>query len=319
MTWFLLTLACILLWGITDILFKASYDYDDPLSHCKSFVWVGVVMLLAGGIMALWSETLPSSIEALKQNLYLIPLGHFYAAALFFALLGFKYLDASIISCLENIDNALAAILMILFFTVTGNASGIKDIGITTIIATVIIVVGVVFLGIQEHTLAREEAALAEDRKKHRLGALALIFPLLYNLVDALSITAIGVTVSDASEYSIPDKDFFVFECAAFVVVAICVWLYMLIVKKCAYNPFDEEELVRCGAASGETAGTMTFIFAASENPVLTAPITSFYCIVTIILGRIFLKERLTNKQYRSLALLLIGILLLGISEIIHV
>jgi drug/metabolite transporter (DMT)-like permease len=176
-----------------------------------------------------------------------------------------------------------------------------------------------VLLGIQEHNLAKEEAGLVMGTKRKRLGAVALVFPLIYNLVDALSIAAIGVTVSDASEYSIPDNDFFIFECGAFVVVAICVWLYMLIVKKYAYNPFDEEELVRCGAASGETVGTMTFIFAASKNPVLTAPITSLYCIVTIILGRIFLKERLTKKQYRCLALLLIGILFLGISEIFHV
>lgn len=319
MAWFLLAFACILLWGITDILFKAAYDYNDPLSHCKSFVCVGVVMLLAGGIMALWSHTLPSSIETLKQNLYLIPLSLFYAAALFFALIGIKYLDASIISCLENIDHALATILMILFFTVTGNTSGIKGIGIMSIIATVIVVVGVVLLGIQEHTLGKEEAGLAADKKKHRLGAVALIFPLIYNLVDALSIAVIGITVSDASKYSIPDNDFFIFECAAFVVVAICVWLYMLIVKKHAYNPFDEEELVRFGAASAETGGTMTFIFAAGENSVLTAPITSLYCVVTIILGRIFLKERLTKKQYRTLAVLLIGILFLSIAEIFHV
>ena len=40
---------------------------------------------------------------------------------------------------------------------------------------------------------------------------------------------------------------------------------------------------------------------------------------VTIILARIFLKERLTKKQYLSLALVIIGIALLGISEIISI
>ena len=37
-----------------------------------------------------------------------------------------------------------------------------------------------------------------------------------------------------------------------------------------------------------------------------------------IILARIFLKERLTKKQYLSLALLVGGIALLGVSEIFN-
>jgi drug/metabolite transporter (DMT)-like permease len=74
--------------------------------------------------------------------------------------------------------------------------------------------------------------------------------------------------------------------------------------------------LVRCAAAAGETFGTMAYIFAVAGNPVLTAPVTSAYCLVTIVLARIFLKERLTRKQYLSLAFLVIGIALLGISEI---
>ena len=36
MTWLLLTLSCIILWGITDILLKKSLDYSDSLSQYKS-------------------------------------------------------------------------------------------------------------------------------------------------------------------------------------------------------------------------------------------------------------------------------------------
>jgi drug/metabolite transporter (DMT)-like permease len=39
---------------------------------------------------------------------------------------------------------------------------------------------------------------------------------------------------------------------------------------------------------------------------------------VTIILARIFLKERLTKKQYLSVAFVVVGIALLGISEIFN-
>ena len=90
----------------------------------------------------------------------------------------------------------------------------------------------------------------------------------------------------------------------------------MLIAKKFAYNPFKKTETPRIGAATCESLGTMLFTFAVGINPVLTAPITSSYCIVTIILARIFLKERLTKKQYLSLLFVVVGIALLGISEI---
>ena len=318
MTWLLLTLSCIILWGITDILYKKSSDYNDPLSQYKTFVWIGIVMAPAGVIMAICSDTLLDSIMMVKDNLYLIPLCIFYAIALFFGLLGAKHLDASVVSPLENIDGAMAAIILYFFFLFTGRSHITDSIGVVEMIATLSIVVGVVLLGIQEQTLSKQEAHLSEDKKRHRLGALALIFPIIYNLVDAVSMVAVGITVSEETDVAIPDIDFFIFESLGFVIVAICMWLYMLIVKKYKYDPFKKEELVRCGAATGETFGTMTFVFAVAIKPELTAPIVSSYCLVTIVLARIFLKERLTKKQYVSLAFILTGIALLGISEIFN-
>lgn len=317
MPWLLLIFSCIILWGITDILYKKSSDYNDPLSQYKAFVWIGMVMGLAGAIMAICSDTLHDSIMMVKDNLYLIPLCIFYALALFFGLLGAKHLDASVVSPLENIDGAITAIILYMFFFLTGRSHVTDSIGIMDIIGTVAITTGVIFLGIQEHKLSKQEMNLEEDKKKHRLGALALIFPIIYNLVDAVSMVAVGITVSEETEVAIPDIDFFIFESLGFLVVAICMWLYMLIAKKYKYNPFKKKELVRCGAATSETLGTMTYIFAVAGNPILTAPITSSYCLVTVVLARIFLKERLTKKQYLSVAFVIVGIVLLGISEII--
>jgi drug/metabolite transporter (DMT)-like permease len=103
------------------------------------------------------------------------------------------------------------------------------------------------------------------------------------------------------------------------MLAAIFVWLYLLLAKKQVYNPFKKTELTRCGAGLCDTLGTMAFIFAVGINPILTAPVTSSYCLVTIVLARIFLKERLTKKQYISLAFLVLGIVLLGVSEIFSV
>ena len=317
MPWLLLTLSAIILWGATDILLKKSLQCSDSLSHFKTFVWIGLIAALSCVVVALCSDTLLDSIRMLADNLYLIPITVFYVVAMFFGLLGAKHLDASVVSPLENIDGAITAIILYMFFFLTGRSHVTDSIGIMDIIGTVAITTGVIFLGIQEHKLSKQENNLEEDKKKHRLGALALLFPIAYNLADAVSMVATGIAVSGETEVEIPEIDFFFFECFGFLVISIFVWIYMLTVKKHVYNPFKKAELPRLGAATCETLGTLTFVFAVGINPILTAPITSSYCFVTVILARIFLKERLTKKQYLSLALVIIGIALLGISEII--
>ena len=144
-----------------------------------------------------------------------------------------------------------------------------------------------------------------------------MLFPIAYNLADAASMVAMGITVSVEAEVSIPDIDFFFFECLGFTLIGAFVWLYMLTAKNYVYNPFKKTELSRLGAATCETLGTLTFTIAVGISPILTAPISSSYCFVTIILAHIFLKERLTKKQYLSVAFVVAGIALLGISEII--
>ena len=279
---------------------------------------MGLVMAFAGGIMGICSDTLPDSIRMVGDNLYLIPLCIFYVIALFFGILGTKHLEASVVSPLENIDGAIAAIILYIFFLFTGSSHLTNKIGIVNIIATVAIVSGVVLIGIQEQKLSKQEINLNENKKKHRLGALALIFPIVYNLVDAASMVAMGITVSGEADVSIPDIDFFFFECVGFAVGAVFVWLYLMIAKKYIYNPFKKTELSRCCAGVSDSLGTLTFTFAVGINPILTAPVTSSYCLVTIILARIFLKERLTMKQYLSLAFLVVGIALFGVSEIFN-
>lgn len=326
MAWFVLTLSCIILWGVTDILYKAASNPNDPFAHYKTFIWIGIVMALAGFIMSTWSDTLLDSIKMVKNDVfYLVPLCIVYAIALFIGLLGKQYLDASVVSPLENIDGALAAIIIYYYYLLTGYIHPSYTIGVLDVVATVSIIIGVFLLGREEQALLKQEAQLSDDKKKHRFGALALFFPIIYTLIDVFSIAEIsGVNgntgiVTEGAGNSIPTIDFFIFECVGFALISICMWLYLAIVKKYKYNPFQPEELIRCGAATGETFGTMTFILAAGMNPFLTAPITSLYCILTLVLARIFLKERLTKKQYVSLAFVIIGIVMLGISEIFNV
>ena len=319
MIWLILTLSCIVFWGVTDILLKKSLDSSDPLSQYKTFIWIGIVSAPVCVVMAVCSDTLLDSVRIVANNPYIIPINIFYVVAMYFGLLGAKHLDASVVSPLENIDGAMTAIILYFFFLLTGKSHVTESIGIVDIIGTVMITFGVILLGIQEQKLSKQENISGKEKKKHRLGALALLFPLVYNLADAVSMVATGIMVSGETEYSIPDIDYIFFESLAFFIFTVLVWLYLLIFKKYVYNPFKRKERYSCGAAICETLGTTAFTFAVAISPVLTSPITASYCLVTIILARLFLKERLTKKQYLSLVLLVSGIALLGVSEIISV
>ena len=48
MNWFLLIVGCIIFWSVTDVLYKASSPHNDPLAPYKTFIWIGIVMALAG-------------------------------------------------------------------------------------------------------------------------------------------------------------------------------------------------------------------------------------------------------------------------------
>ena len=68
-------------------------------------------------------------------------------------------------------------------------------------------------------------------------------------------------------------------------------------------------------AAVFETAGQFTYVYALGGVDAVAAPILSSVCVVSLLLSRIFLKEKLSWKTYVFIGIVIIGILLLAISE----
>ena len=59
----------------------------------------------------------------------------------------------------------------------------------------------------------------------------------------------------------------------------------------------------------------MTDVYAMSGNGAIAAPIISSVCVVSLLLSRIFLKEKLSAKQYVFIALVIVGILMLAVID----
>ena len=67
-----------------------------------------------------------------------------------------------------------------------------------------------------------------------------------------------------------------------------------------------------------ETIGQFFYIYALadSEHVAFAAPIISAYCVVSVLWSRLFLKEKLSWKHYGMIALVVAGIVILGILDI---
>ena len=90
----------------------------------------------------------------------------------------------------------------------------------------------------------------------------------------------------------------------------------MWIKTKKAYNPFAISEVKTKGvAACAEEFGQIFYVYAMATKPMLAAPMIASYCIVSVILSRVFLKEKLRASQYACVFAVIVGIVLLGISE----
>lgn len=317
MKWFCLTILCILCWSTTDIFYKKGSELTDKLSHLKIMVWLGIVMGIAAVLLLPLSETQLSPAGLIVYYKDYIPMAALYVAALLCGTVGARYLDASVTSPLENVDGAVAAAILLVYFAVTGRLGEGPGITPWNVGSIFFVAVGVILLGIQERRIANRERNVPKTQRKHPLGALAFIFPLLYTLVDAGAMVFDSIALAGEDEAYIGQFDLLICESMAFTLAGVLSWLYMLTVKKTVYNPFRKGELVKCGAALTETTGNVFYAMATTANPLLTPSVTTGYCALTILGARLFLKEKLTGKQYLCLALVLVGIGLSVLSEII--
>ena len=88
-----------------------------------------------------------------------------------------------------------------------------------------------------------------------------------------------------------------------------------MIREKKPYNPFAKAERPKALAACCEEFGQVFYVFAMARNPVIAAPIVASYCIVSVLLGHFFLKEKLKPAQYACILAVIAGIIVIGIND----
>ncbi|MGN1348534.1 MAG: hypothetical protein ACI4VI_06275 [Acutalibacteraceae bacterium] len=316
MSWFLFALIATLGWGFADMFYKKGSDEDDRYSHLKIATWVGLVMGAVSIALLIFSEDRMSLSDMLINTVKYSPASLSYIISMVIGYAGLRYLELSIISPVQNASGAFSTVAMIAFFMIKGSMDSIMDeFSVLDIIGTVVIVAGVVALAVVEKKISDSEKTLTKEERKYKIGALALIFPLLYCLFDTIGTAADGIILDEETGLGLSETQVLILYGLTFLLFGVVAWLYMLIRTKKAYNPFRKSEMSKGAASLCEEFGQIFYVYAMAAKPMLAAPMIASYCIVSIILSRIFLKEKLKASQYACVITVVLGIVMLGISE----
>ena len=324
MSWFVFALICLLGWGFADLFYKKGTDEEDKYSHLKIAVWVGLVMGVVALVLLPFSETGFSFGTLIINAVKYSPASLAYIISMVIGYAGLRYLEVSIVSPVQNASGAFSMIAMMVFFAITGTVDdNLGDFSPLNVIGTIIIVGGVVALAIVENRLSRKEAnefaKTTEEKKKNRkyqFGALALIFPVLYCVFDTIGTAADGIILDEETGLGLGEIDVLILYGLTFLLAGMIAWIYILVRTKKPYNPFAKHEILNKGvAACFEEFGQIFYVFAMARKPVLAAPMVASYCIVSVILSRIFLKEKLKASQYACVIAVIVGIVMMGVAE----
>ena len=302
--WFIFAIITTLCWGLAELFYKKGAQPQEKYSHLKICVCVGAIM----GIHAVFT-LLTQDINYNPVNLLVyLPVSLLYIISMAFSFFGMRFIEESISDPIENTSGAMCSLLCVIF---------LKDaLSIPTVIAIFVMLVGVVGVGILENNGDT-------PRKKQygkKLSIIAFCMPFVYAILDAVgsfvdvfylddvaATPLIGVT-----EKTIEDVANTSYE-LSFAAFALVLFIFMKIKKvKFGSIPKQKDKVL---SAVFETAGQLTYVYAMSGNGAVAAPIISSVCVVSLLLSRIFLKEKLSPMKYLFISIVIIGVLMLAIIE----
>ena len=302
--WFTFSVIALLCWSGSDLFSKIGcQDPRDKYSHLKMVTAVGVVM----GLHALYQIFFKGVEMSWHVVLTYLPVSMLYILSMTIGYLGLRYIELSISSPICNSSGAIVAVLTFL----TAGIS--EDLPPVALVAVALVCVGVVGLGFTEANEDEELRRARQDASNRHYAKswIAIAIPVVYCLLDALG------TFADSRVLEVLDEDSAncAYELTFLFVGALCA-VYVLGIKKQKLIP--KMEAPKYTGAVFETVGQFFYIYALAdqEHVAFSAPIISSYCIASVLWSRIFLKEKLSWKHYLNIAIVIAGIVILGILDI---
>ena len=307
MNWFAFSLITMLAWGAADLFYKKGADESDRYSHLKTSVMVGVVMGLHACYTLLFGHI---GYQPINLLLYL-PVSLMYILSMTVGYFGLRYLELSISSPIQNTSGAVVCVLCAVFLH--------QSMALPLIAAVVVIYAAIFLLGVIEKKQADRLREAGDE--KYRIGFIAFFMPIIYCVLDALGTFFDAYYLDDWTATPLRGVTEDTLEAVAntsyeltFLIAAALLFCYMRFIKK-EKMPLKKQG-ARTVAAVFETAGQFTYVYAMSDEAILAAPMVACYSVVSMILSRIFLKEKLTKGQYACIVVVMLGIAVLGFYDV---
>ena len=301
--WFWLSLIALLCWSGSDLFSKIGCrDEDDRLNHLKMVMAVGVVM----GLHAAFEIFVGGTEISFFIILTYLPVSLLYIGSMTLGYLGLRYIELSVSSPICNSSGALVAVMTLVFL-------GGEDYSPLAIFAVLLVCVGAIGLGVVDATEDPElrAARQAEGNRKYAKSFLALALPVAYCLLDAAGTFADNRVLETLDEGSANVA----YE-LTFLFAAVVCFVYVVLIRRDRLIP--KKEAPKYLGAVCETAGQFAYIYAIAdtEHLAMSAPIISSYCAASVLWSRLFLKEKLSWKHYAMIALVVVGIAIMGVFDV---
>ena len=300
--WLIFTLATTLLWGIAELFYKKGSHENEKYGHLRVCILVGAVM----GIHAVFTLLTYDVAYDPRNLIAYLPVSLCYILSMACSFFGIRFIEESLSDPIENTAGAMCSLLCVIFLG-------------ETISPAVWAAIGVIVIGILGVSYMERSADIGRrQRLGKRLAIVAFAMPFCYAFIDAfgsfLDIFFLELETSPLVGVNAENIELvanITYE-LTFAIVGLVLFAFMQWKRVKFELPKQKDKIV---AAVCETAGQLTYVYAMSGNGAIAAPILSSVCVVSLLLSRIFLKEKLTKKQYLFIGIIILGILMLAIIE----
>jgi len=292
--WLLFAALTVVFWGSSETIFKKSCKADEhSVAHLLAYngIFFGII-----GFIYMLIVYRGFNFDYMNVLRYL-PIASVFILSMWSYYHAMKAVKISIVSPIVNTSCLVTVLLSI--FILREHPSAMN------IVAIALIILSLIMLSINK--TPEDDIEKIKIKPKWSIYIFGLVFAFGYFILDGVASFLDAWTLEG---WLHPD-DILISHSIISFAVAIGCYIYLKLKDKSYKIQLDKPKLM--GSAL-ETAGEFTYIYAlATGFASIVSPFVASYSVVTIILSRIFLKEKLKARQYIWAAAALVGVIMLSI------
>ena len=293
--WLIFAILTVIFWGVSETIFKKSSKTDkNSVAHLLAYngIFYGITGVIY--MLIVYKGFNFNPINLLKY----LPIASVYILSMFSYYHAMSRVKISIISPIVNSSCLITVILSVFILKQYPN--------LTQLFAIILIIFSIIMLSINKKSEDDIEENKIGNKTSKWVYLMGIVFALGYFILDGLASFLDEFTL----EGFMNEDDMLISYALIYLVVGIICFIYLKIKDKDYKFKMDKTKFA---GSIVETAGQYMFVYAlASGDAAIISPFVASYSVVTIILSRIFLKEKLKWNQYLFIVLILTGVVILS-------